>query len=144
MNNNIQKQFKDILFKKCMYKNTGMDNEVNNDFKKIIYTRRQKNNNRKNINNYKNKLFSSNFRPYIMMANGIQTTVAKGSNSEWMFWSVKDSTSNQGNNYYFDSPKDAERMFDIEYPSYLKQKWHERVTQIINNNENNNENIINE
>jgi hypothetical protein len=132
LNNNLLKRFKDILFKNYMYKNTGMDNE----FKKIVYTRREKKHKRNN-NHYKNNLFSSNVRPYIMMANGIQTTVAKGSNNEWMFWSVKDG---QGNNYYFDSPKDAERVFDTEYPSYLKQKWHERVTQMRNfDNDNKNE-----
>ena len=37
-NNNLLKRFKDILFKNYMYKNTGMDNE----FKKIVYTRREK------------------------------------------------------------------------------------------------------
>lgn len=74
---------------------------------------------------YKQKLFSSDTRPFIMLANGIQTNVSKGSEQESQFWCVKDSASRDGHFYYFASPDEAERIFNIHYHSHLKQMWHE-------------------
>ena len=82
---------------------------------------------RRDIFDYRKKLFTSNNRQFIMMANGLQTDVAKGSDEEWMFWHVKDSYYSSGHNYYFDSPENAERVLRVQYPTILKQKWHERV-----------------
>lgn len=111
-----------------------IDENESNDFQKII-KKRQLLKNRKgrykknNIIDYKKKLFNSNNRQFIMMANGLQTNISKGSDNEWMFWHVKDSTESPGNNYYFDSPEDAERIFKSQYPVKLKEKWHERVVK---------------
>ena len=111
---------------------TLMHRPVQNDelsqFIKVQHIRRKKNK-RKDKFDYRKKLFSSNFRPFIMMANGIQTSVEKGSRSEDMFWNVKDSLYSPGNSYYFDTPEEAERVFKISYPNDLKAAWYERTAE---------------
>lgn len=84
----------------------------------------------KNKIDYRKKLFSSNFRPFIMMANGIQTGVEKGSKDEEMFWSVKDYVYSPGYRYYFDTPEQAECLYETSYPNDLKSNWHKRKSQI--------------
>jgi hypothetical protein len=117
---------------------TIMYREIQSDeisqFRKVKYIRRKKKR-RNDVYDYRKKLFSSNFRSFIMMANGIQTGVEKGSRNEDMFWIVKDSLDSPGNSYYFDTPEEAERVFRISYPHYLKADWYERTTQYrIHNN----------
>ena len=88
-------------------------------------------------------MFSSNFRPFIMMANGIQTGVEKGSKSEDMFWNVKDSIYTPGNKYYFDTPEEAERVFRISYSTDLKRDWYEKTAQYrIRDDDENSENEV--
>jgi hypothetical protein len=108
-------------------------------FLKVQHNHR-KNNKRKGKFDYRKKLFSSNYRPFIMMANGIQTGVEKGSRSEDMFWTVKDSLYS----YYFDTPEEAERVFRISYPNYLKAEWYERTAQYRIHNNDDDESTVNE
>lgn len=112
-------------------------------FRKVHHIRRKKKR-RNYIYDYRNKLFSSNFRPFIMMANGIQTGVEKGSRNEDMFWNVKDSLYSPGNSYYFDTPEEAERVFRISYPNYLKTDWYERTAQYRIQNNDDDESTVNE
>lgn len=88
---------------------------------------------------YRKKLFSSNCRPFIMMANGLQTKVAKGSQHENMFWHVKDSIFSPGNCYYFDTPEEAEQIFKIRYPFYLKNNWYKKTAQYRTKNDDDDE-----
>lgn len=90
---------------------------------------------KRNRFNYKKNLFSSNFRPSIMLANGFQTNVVKGSNNENMFWHVKDSCFSPGNNYYFNSPEEAEQIFKVIYSNDLKNDWYEKTTQFRTHND---------
>jgi hypothetical protein len=100
---------------------------------------------KKRRNNCRKMLFSSNFRPLIMMANGIKTDVEKGSKSENMFWTVKDSLYCPGNRYYFDTPEEAERVFRISYPKYLKDNWYEKSAQYrIKNCDDDDESTVND
>lgn len=117
-----------------------IENEELTQFSKFNHIRRKKK--RKNTFDFRKKLFSSNYRPFIMMANGIQTSVEKGSRSEDMFWCVKDTIYSPGNNYYFDSPGEAERVFKISYPNDLKADWYERTAQY--RTENDDESTVNE
>ena len=112
-------------------------------FKTVHHIRKKKK--RKNdVYDYRKKLFSSNFRPFIMMANGIQTGVERGSHCEDMFWCVKDSINTPGNKYYFDTPEEAERVFKISYSSDLKADWYERTTQYRIHNNDDDESTVNE
>lgn len=108
---------------------TLMHRPIQNDelsqFRKVQHFRRKK----KYVYNYRKHLFSSNFRPHIVMTNGIETQVEKGSRSEDMFWNVKDLVRCPGNSYYFDTPEEAERIFKISYSNDLKTDWYERTTQ---------------
>ena len=97
---------------------------------------------RMNLYNYRNKLFSSNYRPFILTANGIQTSVEKGSKNEDMFWKVKYSLYSSGNCYYFDTPEEAERSFRISYSTDLKGDWYEKTSQYrIHTNQDNESNV---
>lgn len=96
-------------------------------FNKFHHIRRKKN--RSGKYDYRNNLFSSNYRPFIMMANGIQTEVERGSRNEDMFWCCKDAIITPGNKYYFDTPEEAECVFKISYPTKLKADWYEKTTQ---------------
>jgi hypothetical protein len=125
---------------------TLMYRPIHNDellqFRKFKHIRRKKR--RNYAYDYRKKLFSSNFRPLIMLANGIQTCVKKGSRSEDMFWNSKDLLYSPGNNYYFDTPEEAERVFKIAYPNYLKTNWYERTAQYRIQNNDNDESTMNE
>lgn len=115
-----------------------------NQFQLRTHIRRNKKR-RRDTFDYRKKLFSSNYRPFIMMANGLQTNVAKGSDEEWMYWHVKDSLYSPGNNYYFDSPEDAERVLKVHYSPHLKKQWHERVVQYrINEHDDDDESTVND
>ena len=120
-----------------------IQNDELSQFRKVRHIRRIKKK-RNNAYDYKKKLFSSNFRPFIMMTNGIQTGVAKGSRSEDMFWTVKDSLYSSGNRYYFDTPEEAERVFRIYYPNYLKAIWYERTAQYRIHKNDDDESTVNE
>ena len=112
------------------------------EFRKFKHIRRKKRRNA--LYDYRKKLFSSNFRPLIMLANGIQTGVEKGSKSEDMFWNTKDSLYSPGNRYYFDTPEEAERVFNITYPKYLKTFWYEKTAQYRTQNNDNDDCVIND
>jgi|UniRef100_A0A6C0IL33 hypothetical protein len=117
------------------------DNELS-QFRKVQYLRRRKKR-RNDAYDCRKKMFSSNFRPFIMMANGIQTGVEKGSKSEDMFWNVKDSIYTPGNKYYFDTPEEAERVFRISYSTDLKRDWYEKTAQYrIRDDDENSENEV--
>ena len=117
-------------------------NDELSQFRKVNRIRRKKK--RRNDIDYRKKLFSSNFRPFIMMANGIQTGVEKGSRSEDMFWTVRDSIYSPGNSYYFDTPEEAERVFRISYPNDLKADWYERTAEYRIHNNDDDESTVNE
>lgn len=133
---------------KTIYAETTMmyrpiqNNELS-QFRKNRHIRRTKKR-RKDVFDYRKKLFSSNFRPFIMMANGIQTGIEKGSRSADMFWNAKDSLYSPGNSYYFDTPEEAERVFRISYPNYLKADWYERTAQYRIHNNDDDESTVNE
>ena len=120
-----------------------IQNDELSQFRKVRHIRRRKKR-RKDAFDYRKKLFSSNFRPFIMMANGIQTGVEKGSRSEDMFWTVKDSLYSPGNNYYFDTPEEAERVFRISYPNDLKADWYERTAEYRFHNNDDDDSTVNE
>ena len=120
-----------------------IQNDELSHFKKNHHIRRRKKR-RKDVYDYKKKLFSSNFRPLIMMANGIQTGVEKGSRSEDMFWKAKDSLYSPGNSYYFDTPEEAERVFRISYSNDLKADWYERTAQYRTQNNDDDESTVND
>ena len=133
---------------KTIYAETTMmyrpiQNDELSQFRKVRHIRRRKKR-RNDAFDYRKKLFSSNFRPFIMMANGIQTGVEKGSRSEDMFWNAKDSLYSPGNSYYFDTPEEAERVFRISYPNYLKVDWYERTAQYRIQNNDDDESTVNE
>ena len=132
---------------KTIYAETTMmyrpiQNDELSQFKRFRHIRRKKR--RKDAYDYRKKLFSSNFRPFIMMANGIQSGVEKGSKSEDMFWNAKDSLYSPGNSYYFDTPEEAERVFRISYPNYLKADWYERTAQYRIHKNDDDESTVNE
>jgi len=102
-----------------------LKNEVT-EFKKAHYKKRK---NKRNIYDYRKKLFSSNYKNYIMLANGLETDIEKGTKNENIFWHVKDVIFYPGNNYYFSSPEDAERTFRIKYSTDLKRNWYEVSSQ---------------
>ena len=112
-------------------------------FRKVHHFRRRKKK-RRGEYDYRKNLFSSNFRPFIMMANGIQTGVERGSRSEDMFWCCKDAINTPGNKYYFDTPEEAERVFKISYPNNLKAYWYERTAQYRIHNNDDDESTVNE
>jgi hypothetical protein len=120
-----------------------IQNDELSQFRKVRHIRRRKKR-RNDVSDYRKKLFSSNFRPFIMMANGIQTGVEKGSRSEDMFWNAKDSLYSPGNSYYFDTPEEAERVFRISYPNYLKTDWYERTAEYRIHNNDDDESTVNE
>lgn len=98
-------------------------------FKKVEKKNKRKNKNKFFPIHYKKKLFTSNCRPFIMLSNGLQTDIPKGSDKERMFWHVKDSSSSPSCHYYFDSPDDAERTLGVQYSTESKQIWNQRLLQ---------------
>lgn len=120
-----------------------IQNDELSQFRKVHHIRRKKKR-RNDAYNYRKKLFSSNFRPCIMMANGLQTGVEKGTMSEDMFWNVKDSLYSPGHKYYFDTPEEAERIFRISYSTDLKRYWYEKTTQFRTRNDDDDESTVND
>jgi len=111
----------------------SIPNVQDSQFKVVQHIRRIK---KPRSLNFRTKLFSSNCRSHIMLANGIQTHVVKGGSDEDMFWCVKDSVYSPGHRYYFDSPEEAERVFGINYSEEIKNNWQERSRNIKKHQDN--------
>jgi hypothetical protein len=115
-----------------MYRSLGNSNL--NNFTKVKLLRRLKHD---HLQDVKKHLVSSNNRSLIVMANGRQTDIAKGTNDEFRLWQVKDATISPGNYYYFSSPDEAGRSFNTKYNRCDVYDWRNRQYQFSNDEDEN-------